>query len=78
MLGGVYEREGGYRMTTGELIRARRIELGMSQTELAIRAGCKQQEISRYEYGLSEPKVSRLVDIATGLGIDIRELLDGK
>ena len=65
-------------MTTGELIRAKRIELGMSQTELAIRSGCKQQEISRYEYGLSEPKVSRLVYIALGLGIDIRELLDGK
>ena len=77
MLGGVDEKE-GCRMTTGELIRARRLQLGMSQTELAIRSGCKQQEISRYEYGLSEPKVSRLVDIATGLGIDIRELLDGK
>ena len=63
-------------MTTGELIRERRLQLGMSQTELAIRVGCKQQEISRYEYGLSEPKVSRLVDIATGLGIDIRELLE--
>ena len=65
-------------MTTGELIRVRRLQQGMTQTELAIRSGCKQQEISRYEKGLSEPKVSRLVDIATGLGIDIRELLDGK
>ena len=65
-------------MNIGERIRKQREKQCMTQTELAIRSGCKQQEISRYEYGLSEPKVSRLVDIANGLGIDIRELLGSK
>lgn len=64
-------------MTTGELIRARRLELGMTQAELGIRSKCGQRDISDYELGKREPKVSRLIDIAIGLGMDIRELLKG-
>jgi len=35
----------------GELIRARRVALGLSQTELARRAGSSQRQVSRLENG---------------------------
>lgn len=62
-------------MSIGGLIKARRLQLGMTQAELGIRSKCGQRDISDYELGKREPKVSRLIDIAAGLSMDIRRLI---
>ena len=52
-------------MSFGERVRARRIELGLSQTELARILGVKPSSVSNYEAGISFPKeevILRLFD----------------
>ena len=51
-----------------ELIRSARQRSGISQRELARRAGTTQAAISRIERGLEEPTVERLEQILAGLG----------
>jgi DNA-binding XRE family transcriptional regulator len=45
-----------------------RAQVGMTQTELANKAGLTQANISRIEKGLSHPTVETLLKIATGMG----------
>ena len=52
----------------GEIIRAARRRSGLSQRELAVRAGTTQAAISRIERGVEEPTVERLEQILAGLG----------
>lgn len=62
----------------GEAIRLRRLELGMSQEELAERIGpdVRQSDVSRLERGkILFPRLERLNQIATALGISIGALL---
>jgi transcriptional regulator with XRE-family HTH domain len=59
---------------TGELIRKRRIELQMSQTELAEKAGVATRQIRRYETGEQQPLLSVGVAIAQALKIPVTEL----
>lgn len=64
--------------TLGEVIRARRVEMGLTQEELAERigAGCRQAEISRLERGkVGLPRRARLERIAAALGLPMGELL---
>jgi transcriptional regulator with XRE-family HTH domain len=51
-----------------EVIRNARARSGISQRELARRAGTTQASISRIERGLEEPTVERLEQILAGLG----------
>ena len=51
----------------GARIRARRGELGMSQTELAEAAGVTFQQIQKYERGANRVSVGRLLEIARKL-----------
>ena len=62
----------------GEAIRLRRLELGMSQEELAERIGpdVRQSDVSRLERGkILFPRLERLNQIAAALGMSIGALL---
>jgi transcriptional regulator with XRE-family HTH domain len=52
----------------GAALRARRLELGLSQTELSKRAGVAQMTISTIETGNSAPRVDILLKLCQGLG----------
>jgi transcriptional regulator with XRE-family HTH domain len=52
----------------GDLIRAARERSGISQRELARRAGTSQAAISRIESGREEPTVERLERVLASLG----------
>lgn len=55
-------------------LKARRIELDMSQDDLADKIGTSKQVISRYETAKRSPKVSIANDIASALGVSINYL----
>ena len=62
----------------GEAIRQRRVELGMSQEELAERIGLdvRQSDVSRLERGkVLFPRHERLNQIADALGVSMGALL---
>jgi transcriptional regulator with XRE-family HTH domain len=66
--------------TLGSLIRWRRLDLGLTQEELAERVGdgTRQAEISRLEHDrIGLPRRSRLERIAVALELSIGELLAG-
>lgn len=57
-----------------EVLRRRRAELGMSQSELAAAAGIDARQIRRYEAGEQQPVLSVAVAIAEALQISVGEL----
>lgn len=59
---------------TGEMIKKRRLELGMSQTELAEAAGVGMRQIRRYEADDQQPLLTVGVAIAEALKIPVTEL----
>jgi len=48
----------------GKKIKIARIELDLTQTQLAQKINAKQKSISRYETGVSVPSIQTLVKIA--------------
>jgi len=50
--------------TLGKKIKLARVELDLTQTELAQKIGAKQKSISRYETGKSVPKIVTLTKLA--------------
>lgn len=59
----------------GARIRRRRLELGMSQREVAERTGfCSYQQLQKYELGENRITISSLVVIARVLGTSIETL----
>jgi transcriptional regulator with XRE-family HTH domain len=63
-------------MDAGTLLRQRRRAHGLSQRELAARAGTRQATISRIESGREIPTVDRLDRLLVALGerLDLRAL----
>ncbi len=61
-------------MDMPEVIRRRRAELGLSQSDLAKTAGLDQRQIRRYEAGEQQPVLSVAVSIADALQISVGEL----
>ena len=57
-----------------EVLRQRRMELGMSQADLADAAGVDKRQIRRYETGEQQPVLSVAVAIADALKISVGEL----
>jgi transcriptional regulator with XRE-family HTH domain len=55
-------------MNAGELLRERRLAHGLSQRQLALRAGTRQATISRIETGQEVPTVARLDQLLIALG----------
>jgi transcriptional regulator with XRE-family HTH domain len=61
-------------MELNEIIRQRRSELDMSQSELAAKVGVDKRQIRRYESGETQPTLPIAKAIAHALGISIDEL----
>lgn len=59
----------------GDAVTARRRFLDITQTELADRMGITNQQMQRYEAGLSMPSAVILLRLATALGITPHQLL---
>ncbi len=61
-------------MTSGQLLRRARDRAGLTQTELATRAGTTQSVISAYESNSRRPALATLADLvaATGYELDVR------
>lgn len=55
----------------GQAVRERRLELGLSQTEVAARAGMTQPALSRLEAGGVVPTIPVLERIAVALGAEL-------
>lgn len=58
----------------GRLVRQRRIDLGLSQSELAERIGSTRQWLSRFEQGSNDASITRALAAcrALGLALDAR------
>jgi transcriptional regulator with XRE-family HTH domain len=61
-------------MDFSEVIRSRRATLGMSQAQLAERAGVSLRQLARYEAGQQQPALSAAVTLAEALGISLTQL----
>jgi len=55
----------------GQAVRDRRLALGLSQTEVAARAGMTQPALSRLEAGGAVPTIPVLERIAAALGAEL-------
>lgn len=66
----------------GQRLRTRRMELHVSQTELADNVGVSFQQVQKYENGTNRIGASRLVQIANALKTDVAyfvgDMIDGK
>ena len=65
-------------MDMHEVIRQRRSELGLSQADIAAKAGVDRRQIRRYESGETQPTLAVAKEIARALGITIDELAGGE
>lgn len=62
-------------MPTGEKIKALRKQSGLSQVELAAKAGIAVNSLRLYEAGKREPKIDAVARLADALGVSKQELL---
>ena len=58
-------------LLVGKLLRARRIELGLSQSFVAEQAGVTFQQLQKYELGKNRISASRLNEVASILGVPV-------
>lgn len=56
-------------------VRNKRVEAGLSQTELAERANITQPHVSAIERGASSPSVEVLHALAAALGCEVAEIM---
>ncbi len=61
----------------GERVRARRLELGMSQERLAEILGVTFQQVQKYERGVNRIAASRLYDLSAALNIPVSKFFEG-
>ena len=61
----------------GRRIRLRRVELEISQSELAEKLGVSFQQVQKYEKGLNRLGANRLQQTATALNVPITFFYDG-
>lgn len=59
----------------GARVRARRLDIGMSQEQLGQTIGVTFQQIQKYERGVNRVSASTLLDIANALNLRIEALL---
>tara|TARA_R110000822_G_scaffold169729_2_gene309666 strand:+ start:291 stop:968 length:678 start_codon:yes stop_codon:yes gene_type:complete len=58
----------------GELIATRRAELGLTQRDLAAKAGVSWSQISRYESNQASPRLKVVMKLAEALGLNVDDL----
>jgi transcriptional regulator with XRE-family HTH domain len=58
----------------GDMVRRRRVDRGLSQSELAAMTGTTRQWVSRFEQGKNDVTVGRLLEVAAALdlALDLR------
>jgi transcriptional regulator with XRE-family HTH domain len=61
----------------GKRVRARRLALKMSQSELGAAIGVKFQQIQKYETGINRISASRLWAISETLNVDVVHFFEG-
>ena len=61
----------------GQRVRARRLEIGMSQEKLAEILGVTFQQVQKYEKGVNRIAASRLFAIAAALDLPVSRFFDG-
>ncbi len=61
----------------GGRIKARRLELGLSQTAVADQLGLTFQQVQKYERGYNRVSASRLYDLSKILSVDIAYFFAG-
>lgn len=61
----------------GERVRARRLEIGMSQEKLADLLGVTFQQVQKYEKGVNRIAASRLFDISHALEMPVQRFFEG-
>ena len=61
----------------GQRVRARRLEIAMSQERLAALLGVTFQQVQKYEKGVNRIAASRLFDIAEALDMPVARFFDG-
>jgi transcriptional regulator with XRE-family HTH domain len=61
----------------GSRVRMRRMLIGMSQEKLGKSLGLTFQQVQKYEKGTNRISVSRMIDIANVLGVDIDFFFEG-
>ncbi|WP_081963030.1 XRE family transcriptional regulator [Desulfosporosinus sp. HMP52] len=69
---------GGILVSVGGRIAQMREDLGLSQTELANKAGLKPPTISQYESGLRNPSYEALIKLSNALNVTTDYLITGK
>lgn len=62
---------------TAEIIKQLRTEMGLSQADLAAKAGVDKRQIRRYEAGETQPGLQVALAIARALNISVDELAGG-
>ena len=60
----------------GKRIKQIRAEKGLTQTELAHKAGKDSQSVERVENGKTNPSAYYLMEIAKALNVPLKELFD--
>ncbi len=60
----------------GRRIAKFRKESGLSQEELAEKSGKMVNTISKLERGIGDPKITTLKEVATGLNVNLLDLID--
>jgi transcriptional regulator with XRE-family HTH domain len=64
-------------MGFGENARRLRAAARLTQMEVAHRSGLDMTEVSRLERGIKDPRLSTIVRLAGGLGVEPAELVAG-
>lgn len=77
LLPGFREMAARRRALTEELV-ARRVELGLTQTEVAARMGTSQSAVARLESGLADVRISTLERYAAAVGHVLDWRLQGR
>ena len=65
-------------MKIGQFIRDRRIELGMTQQQLADKLGITDKAVSKWERAVSYPDITILRELSAALEVSVTELLAGE
>lgn len=63
---------------TGQLIAARRKELGLTQKQLAAQLNVSDRAVSKWERGAGFPDIALLEPLADALGLTVLSLLHGE
>lgn len=58
----------------GQVVRAHRLHRGLSQEQLAQKAGCDRQSVNRVENAAYSPSLPRILRLADALGVTPADL----